>query len=244
MLGIDNQYLNPTPIIDSDHKKVIEYAQDTISDAGKDPIAQAIKLYYAVRDGIWYDPYYLFYRPEHYRASNILRSKRGFCVSKATLLCALGRACGIPSRVGFATVKNHLATKQLLDFLGSDLFPYHGFAEFYLEGKWVKATPAFNIDLCKRHNVIPLEFDGREDSIFHAYNLEKKQFMEYVEFHGSYADIPVQEIVAAFKATYGKDRVEKWIDAFEKSGGKPRHDFSSEEVWKGNELPRRKRMEY
>jgi len=58
MLGIDNQYLNPTPIIDSDHKKVIEYAQDTISDAGKDPIAQAIKLYYAVRDGIWYDPYY------------------------------------------------------------------------------------------------------------------------------------------------------------------------------------------
>lgn len=230
----DNQYLKPTSIIDSDHKSIIEYAHHTVSGAGKDPIAQAIRLYYAVRDGIWYDPYYLFYRPEHYRASNILKSKRGFCVSKASLLCALGRACGIPSRVGFATVRNHLATKQLLDFLGSDLFPYHGFTEFYLEGRWIKATPAFNLDLCKRHNVVALDFNGREDSIFHAYNLDKKQFMEYVEFHGAFADIPVTEIVAAFKAVYGEGRVGKWIADFEYSGENPGHDFSSEEVWDGS----------
>ena len=87
------------------------------------PIAMAVKLYYVLRDGIWYDPYYTFYLPEHYRASDILKSKRGFCVSKAALLCALGRACGIPTRVGFATVRNHLATKQLIEFLGTDLFP-------------------------------------------------------------------------------------------------------------------------
>jgi len=234
MAATDNQYLTPTSIIDSDHKTIVECARKTVSGTGNDPIAQAIKLYYAVRDGIWYNPYYLFYRPEHYRASNILKSTRGFCVSKASLLCALGRACGIPSRVGFATVRNHLATKQLFEFLGSDVFPYHGFTEFYLEGKWIKATPAFNTDLCKRHNVVPLEFNGREDSIFHAYNLERRQFMEYLEFHGFYADIPVQEIVAAFKASYGEDRVEKWIDDFERSGGKPRRVFSREEVWKEN----------
>ncbi|MBW2644363.1 MAG: transglutaminase domain-containing protein [Deltaproteobacteria bacterium] len=216
MDNMDKKYLAPTAIIDSDNKIIIEYANDTVIDAGEDTIEKAVKLYYAVRDGIWYDPYYPFYLAEHYRASNVLKSGRGFCISKVSLLCALGRACNIPSRVGFATVRNHLATPKLLEFLGSDLFVYHGFAEFYLTGKWVKATPAFNVELCKKHNVIPLEFNGREDSIFQTYNMGKKAFMEYLEFHGIYADIPVDVILAAWEKAYGRDRVRKWIDDLEK----------------------------
>jgi transglutaminase-like putative cysteine protease len=144
----------------------------------------------------------------------------------------LGRACGIPSRVGFATVRNHLATKQLIDFLGSDLFAYHGFVEFYLEGKWVKATPAFNRELCWRHNVPPLEFNGREDSLFQAYNLENQKFMEYVEFSGIYADIPVDQIVAGWRKVYGDDRVESWIKMFEEGSGRSLPDFESEDILK------------
>lgn len=215
---IDKKYILPTSIIDSDHEEIVEYTNDIIRRVGKNPIDKAVKLYYAVRDDIWYDPYYPFYRPEHYRASNILKSGRGFCVSKASLLCALGRACNIPSRVGFGTVRNHLATKKLLEYIGSDLFVYHGFTEFYLEGKWVKATPTFNIELCRKHHVAPLEFNGREDSIFHAYNMEKKQFMEYLEFHGTYADIPVNDILSAWKKAYGKDRLMKWIADLENKG--------------------------
>jgi len=116
--------------------------------------------------------------------------------------------------------------------LGSDLFVWHGFTEFYLEGKWVRSTPAFNIELCKKHKVIPLEFNGREDSIFHPYNLEKKQFMEYVEYLDTYADIPVDTIVAGWEEAYGKDRVRGWIDQFEKAGGKSRRDFDKEDVVK------------
>ncbi|OQX24070.1 MAG: transglutaminase, partial [Desulfobacteraceae bacterium IS3] len=123
-------------MLDSGHEEIIGYAERVTRDAENDPISKAVSLYYAVRDGIWYDPYYPFYLPEHYRASNVLRSGRGFCISKAALLCALGRACNIPSRVGFATVRNHIATKQLIEFMGSDLFVYHGFTEFYLNGKW------------------------------------------------------------------------------------------------------------
>ena len=216
MNHLDKKYLDPTQIIDSDHNTIIEYANDTVVNAGKDPIEKAVKLYYAVRDGIWYDPYYPFYLAEHYRASNILKSGRGFCISKVSLLCALGRACNIPSRVGFATVRNHLATPKLIEFLGSDLFVYHGFTEFYLGGKWIKATPAFNEDLCKKQKLIPLEFNGREDSIFQAYNTEKKEFMEYLEFHGTFSDIPVDIILAAWEKAYGKDRVRKWIDDLEK----------------------------
>ena len=168
MHNIDKKYLAPTPIIDCDHPGIVEYANATVNGAGREPVAMAVKLYYAVRDDIWYDPYYPFYLPEHYRASNVLKSGRGFCVSKAALLCALGRAVGIPSRVGFGTVRNHLATPKLIDYVGSDVFVYHGFTEFLLEGKWVKATPTFNAELCKKHQVAPLEFNGREDSIFHA----------------------------------------------------------------------------
>src|SRR5512139_3420381 len=145
-------YLTPTSIIDSAHKLVRDFAMETI-DGSKDPVERAAKLYLAVRDNILYDPYSPFYLPEHYRASYVLKRGRSFCVPKTSLLCALARACDIPSRIGFADVRNHLATKQLIKFMGSDLFVYHGFVELYLEGRWVKATPAFNIDLCRKRHV-------------------------------------------------------------------------------------------
>jgi transglutaminase-like putative cysteine protease len=213
------QYLSSTEIIDSDNRSIIDYASDVLKNTKDDPISKAIKLYYAVRDVIWYDPYLPFYRPEHYRASHVLKKGRAFCIGKASLLCALGRVCGIPSRVGFATVRNHLATRQLIEFLGTDLFVYHGFVEFYLADNWVKATPAFNIELCRKHKVLPLEFNGREDSIFHPFNTEKKQFMEYVDDHGTYADIPVGEIVIGWENIYGKNRVRDWIEGYENSDG-------------------------
>lgn len=221
-------YLVPTSIIDSDHTSIRRFAAETVENCGRDAVAGAVKLYYAVRDGILYDPYYPFYLPEHYRASNVLRSGRGYCVCKASLLCALGRACGIPSRVGFADVRNHLASPQLRDMMGTDLFVFHGFTEFYLEGKWVMATPAFNAELCWKHKVFPLDFNGREDCIFQAFNLEKKKFMEYVTHHGSYADIPVETIVKAWEKAYTKERVAKWIGEFERRGGKPVKDFFKE----------------
>jgi len=207
-------YLKPTYIIDSDSPEIREYASMLTQGLKGTKIEMAKRIYYAVRDGIWYDPYTPFYLPEHYKASVVLRRGRGFCVSKASVLCALGRACNIPTRVGFADVKNHLVTKELLNFLGTDLFVYHGFVEFHLNGRWIKATPAFNRELCERHKVPPLEFNGYEDSLFQPYNLEKKRFMEYVKYHGTFHDIPVDKIVSAWKEAYGKEKVEGWIRSF------------------------------
>ena len=229
MRKIDPACLKATAIIDSDHPDVIAYARDTVAGA-ENPLKQAVKLYYAVRDGILYDPYSPFYLPEHYMASNILKNGRGYCVGKASLLSALGRSCGIPTQIGFATVRSHLATKQLIDFLGSDLFVWHGFTEFYLEGKWVKATPAFNRELCERHKVVPLDFNGREDSIFQAYNMEKKKYIEYVTDHGTFTDLPLDIILQGWEEVYGKERVRMWIKALEAAGAGPARDFYSEEV--------------
>jgi len=222
------EYLRPTAIIDSDHVKVRNYAHDVV-ESGHDAVEKAVRLYLAVRDGIRYDPYAPFYRPEHYRASTVLERRQSFCIPKASLLCALGRACQIPSRVAFATVRNHLATKQLLDYLGSSLFVYHGFVEFYLEGKWVSATPAFNQELCHRHRVPPLALNGREDSLFHAYNLDNQKYMEYVEYLESCSDIPVASILEAWKKTYGVDRVNGWIANLEARAGESGSDFHRED---------------
>ena len=41
--------------------------------------------------------------------------------------------------------------------------------------------------------------------------------MEYLEYHGTYTDIPVDNILAAWKKAYGRDRVGKWIDDLEKA---------------------------
>jgi transglutaminase-like putative cysteine protease len=223
------QYLTPTRIIDSDAPSIVDYGR-RIAGEGNGPVEQAVKLYLAVRDTIRYDPYAPFYLPEHYRASFVLKRGRSFCIPKASLLCALARACSIPARVGFATVRNHLATRQLIDYLGSDIFVYHAFADLYLEGKWVKATPAFNRELCERHRVSPLEFNGREDSLFHPFNSENQKYMEYLEYTGTYSDIPVAEILNAWKRTYGEDRIQSWIKKFEEHEGESLADFESEDV--------------
>ncbi len=224
-------YLQATEIIDSRHPLIKAYALKTTQHAHHQPLDLAVAIYYAVRDDIRYDPYSPFYLPEHYRASRVLQQKRGYCVCKASLLCALGRNLGIPSRVGFATVRNHLVTRELLDYIGSDLFVFHGYTEFFLNGKWVKATPAFNKELCHRHHVAPLEFNGHEDSVFQAYNTQDQRFMEYVADHGVYADIPVKTIVTAWEAAYGKERVQGWIRLFETKGNFKR-DFNTETVVK------------
>jgi transglutaminase-like putative cysteine protease len=231
----DTRYLDPTAIIDSDNAALGQYAATVLDGVASDPVAQAVQLYYAVRDDIWYDPYYPFYKPEHYQASRVLQDRRGYCVSKASLLCALGRSCGIPTRVGFATVRNHLATRELIEYLGSDLFVYHGYTEFHLEGKWVKATPAFNRELCQRHAVTPLAFNGREDSLFHAFNTKRELFMEYVAEHGTYADIPVAQIVEAWQEAYGAPRVAQWIAQMEAGGGRLERDFYREAVISGTD---------
>lgn len=225
------QYLKPTRIIDSDAPAIVDYGRRVVGECSG-AVEQAVKLYLAVRDNIRYDPYAPFYLPEHYRASYVLKRGRSFCIPKASLLCALARASGIPARVGFATVRNHLATRQLIDYLGSDVFVYHAFADLHLEGHWVKATPAFNRELCERHNVPPLEFNGREDSLFHPFNSKNQRFMEYIEYTGTYADIPVPEILSAWRRTYGEDRIQNWIKILEEREDASVSDFETEEIWR------------
>ena len=195
-----NEYLTPGRYIDSGHADVVAFARSHV--AGKSQLERAVSLYYATRDRIRYNPFLDFSKEETFQASQCVTAGEGFCIGKAALLAACARADGIPARVGFADVKNHLTTPALRERMGSDLFVYHGYAELLLEGKWVKATPAFNVELCRRFKVKPLEFDGREDSIFHPYDEDERRHMEYLRDRGSHADVPVAEIMRVFRETY------------------------------------------
>ena len=170
--------------------------------SGKTDRERAVSLYYATRDAIRYNPFLDFSKDETYQASRCIAAGEGFCIGKAALLAACARVEGIPSRVGFADVKNHLTTPMLRERMGTDLFVYHGYAELQIDGKWVKATPAFNVELCQRFRVKPLEFDGREDSVFHPFDEEDRRHMEYLRDRGSHADVPVAEIMQAFREAY------------------------------------------
>ena len=196
------EFLQPGRYVDSAHPAVAAFSQQHAK--GSDDREKAVSLYYAVRDVVRYNPFLDFSDAEVFRASAVLAADEGFCVGKASLLAACARAAGIPARVGFADVKNHLTSPRLAETMGSDLFVYHGYTDLYLDGKWVKSTPAFNLELCTRFRVKPLEFDGREDSIFHPFDQDNRRHMEYLRDRGTYADVPVDAIQQAFREAYPK----------------------------------------
>ena len=190
-----------TPLIDSDHPSVISFAHQNA--VGPDDRSRAVSLYLAVRDQFRYDPYRIDLSPEGMKASAVIQNGYGWCVPKAALMVAACRAAGLPARLGFADVRNHLSTERLRQTMKTDVFIWHGYADIWLDGQWVKATPAFNIELCDKFGLLPLEFDGRNDSIYHPFDKSGNRHMEYVNQRGTFDDMPLAQIKADFLTVYG-----------------------------------------
>ncbi len=196
------QYLEPTSFIDSDHPAVSAFAKKQIGQE-LDQRKRAVLLYYAVRDGFRYDPYRIDWSQVGLKASTTLARRHGYCATKAILLTALGRAIGIPSRLGYADVKNHLTSKRLKEAMKTDIFLWHGYSEFYLNQRWVKATPAFNKSLCKMAGIKTLEFSGLQESVFHEFDAKGQKHMEYIRDHGPFADVPFERMEIDLQKLYG-----------------------------------------
>ena len=210
-------YLAPTRFLDFDVPAVAAFAE-AAGGGEPDAKARAVRLYDRVRDAIRYDPYAIDLTPAGMRASRCLALGRGFCITKGVLLAACLRSQGVPARLGFADVRNHLATERLLALMGTDLFTYHGYVEAFLAGRWVKATPAFNIELCEKFRVLPLAFDGETDSVFHPFDADGRRHMEYVRDRGHFHDLPFAAILQNFREVYPR-----MVD-----GGGPGGDFAAE----------------
>jgi len=195
-------FLGSTFFLDADDPSVRDFATEKAGDGSE--LDRAVRLFYAVRDGIRYDPYAAILVRDYFRASHTLRTGRGFCVQKGVLLAAALRSIGIPARPGYADVTNHLASPRLLELIGSNLFVWHSYVEVWLEEKWVKCTPVFNVELCQKFNTLPLEWDGRQDSLFHPFDGAGNQHMEYVRDYGTYSDLPFEAVEAGCKKEYSK----------------------------------------
>jgi transglutaminase-like putative cysteine protease len=201
---------SPTWFIDSESPEVaafVERALDrkdaALGPVADDPTERAVALFLAVRDGIRYDPYDVSREPGDYRASVIAGGSSNWCVPKAVLLTAAARHVGIPARLGFADVRNHLTSEKLSDTMGTDLFAWHGYSELLLGERWFKVSSAFNIELCRKVGTKVLDFDGTDDALMHPYDEAGHRHMEYVEQRGSYDDLPLDAIFADFDELYG-----------------------------------------
>ena len=196
------RYLHCTYTIDCEEESVKEKAQILTMDK-ETTVDRATALFYFVRDEIKYNPYVPLYTLEDNKASATLQRGEGYCVQKAILLAALARASGIPTKLGFADIRNYILPKKIADAMrGENLFIYHGYVAFYLDRKWVKATPAFDLKMCKKNLIIPVDFDGRSDAQFHRNNREGKLHIEYVRDHGYFNDLPWEKMLEARAGRY------------------------------------------
>ena len=202
------EYLKPTPTIDCDTASIKEKARELTS-SQEEITEKAKNLFYFVRDEIKFDPYSPRYLPEHYRASAILARGGGYCVQKAVLLAALARAADIPTRLRFADIRNHLQFAKLVKRMGTNLFIYHGYDELHIDGRWIKAAPTFDLEMCRKDRIIPVEFYGTKDALHHPYSQDGKPHIEYVCDHGHYQDVPFDKIEKARVQGYGAETEER-----------------------------------
>jgi len=199
--------VEPTSFIDADHPDVARWAAEVTAGCADDR-SRAVALFHAVRDGWRYDPYGTSRDPADYRASTILSTSTAWCVPKSILFAAGLRAVGIPARLGYADVRNHLTTEKLSARMGTDLFVYHGYVAVYLDGQWWKVSSAFNIELCERFGTKVLEWDGTHDALMHPFDEAGRRHMEYVRDRGAYRDVPLDDIFTCFDEVYGASMLE------------------------------------
>ena len=190
-----------TEFLDFESSEVQALVLRTVS-PGDTKTQQAIKLYYAIRDGIRYEVYGADLSRTGLRASAIIRSGTGFCVHKSLVYATCLRAVGIPSRLVFSDVRNHLASPRLCELVGGDLFRFHSLTAVHLEGRWVKATPVFNKTLCRLYQMSPLEFDGTADSLYHPFDAIGRRHMEFVHTHGDFDDFPYDLVVGGIRTAH------------------------------------------
>jgi len=218
------KYLRCTKTIDCDTKSVKDKAQEVTEGLQTDG-EKAVALYYFVRDEIRHNAYSQLYDLNHYKASVILEGGNGICQQKSILLCALARAVGIPARLGFVDVNDYQLSESFKRMIGGiNVFPFHGYAELFVDGRWVHASPAYDIATCRRKRFIPVDFDGVSDAKDSRYTEDGEPHIEHIEYHGPYEDFPWDEIQGYYKEWAAKLGI-RW-DELKEAGERVRQNKS------------------
>jgi len=204
------RYLRATSTIEAEHEKIIETVTNVtrgcISDEEK-----AVALFYFVRDSIRYNIYMTSVFIEDFKASRILEWGKAYCVQKAVLLTALGRAAGIPSRLVFAKIRNHKIPDHVVQMFTTNIFPRHGYNQFFLNGRWVSAAATFDKVLCEKNGLPTVEFDGKRDAILPEKDLKGAPYIEYIKKFPPKEDLPFDWIKERVSQFVGSDK-RPWLN--------------------------------
>jgi transglutaminase-like putative cysteine protease len=196
-----DEYLAATKYLDADHPAIRKKARELTMD-GQGKRGQAVALFRYLRDNFPYKIIYEIPNRDYFKASVTLMRGEGFCMPKSVLLAALARSVGIPSRLHFADIRNHILPPTTTERLRTDVMAYHTYVELFLDGKWVKATPSFDLKFCEKFKLVPVEFDGEHDAMLHHLDRSGRVHIEYIADYGVRAEFPIDEVIGAFRRTY------------------------------------------
>ena len=202
-------YLQATPYIESEHP-LIQGKTEEITRGLSSEMEKAVKLFNYVRDKCHYNMYATTGDIEAYRASAILTKGQGWCVQKEVLLAALCRAAGIPCGLLLVTICNHKSPPEAVKMMQTNIFFPHMYNSIFLNGKWVKAAPTFDKEVCERAGVPVVNFDGLNDAILPDKDLQGNPYIEYLDDYGMYPDLPWDFILENSYRIYG-NLTEHWL---------------------------------
>ncbi len=184
------RYLKCTEIIDCDNDTIKKQAQLVVNNLSTDR-EKAVALYYFVRDEVKHNPYAPAASAEDHKASWTLERGNGQCQHKSALLTALCRVVGIPARVGYVDIRDHLLSEKFRQMVGGDnLLIQHGYAELYINGEWLHVSSAYDLATCDKGGFVPVDFDGTRDAKDSPLDKEGRPHIEHVTDHGNFDDFP------------------------------------------------------
>lgn len=183
---------NPSDLLDFLHDNVQNFVSTVLAGESLDERGTAVKLYYAVRDKITYEVFDTDISEKGLRASQIVKNRRGFCLHKALLYAAACRSQGLACRLVASRVTNHVATRELQDLVGGDVF-LHWYNEVNVGDAWLQVSPVFSKLLCKLYGIEPLEFDGYSSAIHQP--LSGGLAMNYLDDPVVFTDLRYSELI-------------------------------------------------
>lgn len=192
--------LTPTRYIESTHPAIVDCVERLRVRELATP-ARAAALFRFVRDEICYE-FMAKLTPEEYLASHVLQESKGFCVQKAVLLCALLRAAEVPCAIVLSDLVDHSLSPKIAGALGTNVMFHHGLNAFYVEGGWLKVDASLSPDVTMRKGYHLVEFDGTAEALLPETTLAGGPHATYARFHGTYAELPFDQMMNAFMVAY------------------------------------------